>query len=98
MLGYKQLLRESTSYEKCVGVDKYNQKNYAPAIVLNCYESYDFTNDRGYQEQNINVQKKIFIGNEITPKPEDKFDGKEVKNIKPVKGLGVPTIGWEVVV
>ena len=98
MLGYNRLLKEKTKYEKCTGVDKYNEKSYDEEVILNCFQSFDFSNDRNYQEQNINVKKKIFIGTEITPDPKDKFDGLEIKNIKPVKGLVAPIIGWEVVV
>ncbi len=96
MLGYNELLSEKCSYEKFKKNNKYNEKEYHPQVSLDCFISFDFSNERGFDQQTLNVNKKIFIKNEFEPNEFDKVDSKEIKTIKPVKGLKVPIIGWEI--
>ena len=51
----------------------------------------------GYEKQDITLNKIVFINNDFEPNPFDKIDGLEIRQIKPVKGLLVPVIGWEIV-
>ena len=97
MLGYDDLLKEKCSYEKYVEINKFNEKDYAVPTELDCFISFDFTNDRNFQEQNVTLTKKVFIKNTFEPSSFDKIDGLEIKSIKPVKGLLTPIIGWEII-
>lgn len=98
MLGYSNLLTEECAYEKYNGQNKYNENTYDDVIYLKCYSSFMFENDRLIKEQNVNITEKIFILNEFTPNPKDKINGLEIKSIKPVKGLLVSVIGWEILI
>lgn len=97
MLGYDQLLNETCSYEKYSNNNIYNEKEYHKPIIIKCFKSYNFSNDRVYDEQNISNNQNVFIGNDFEPNPFDKIDGKEIKQIIPVKGLKCPVIGWQIV-
>ena len=97
MLGYNELLTEKCSYEEFDSVNKYNEKTYKTAIQVNCFTSFDFSNELGYDEQNVKLNKIVFIDNTFEPNPFDKIDGLEIRKIEPVKGLLVPTIGWKIV-
>lgn len=97
MLGYNELLKNSCSYEKYKGVDKYNQKNYHEVVDKKCFISFDFSNQLGLNEQNIKLTKRVFIDNEFEPNVFDKIDGMEIISIKAVKGLKVDVIGWEII-
>ena len=97
MLGYEELLTETCSYEHYSKVNKYNEKDYESPVPVKCFTSFDFSNVLGAYEQDITLTKIVFISNEFEPNPYDKIDGLEIKSIKPVKGLLVPTIGWQIV-
>lgn len=97
MLGYNKLLKDKCSYERYAGKNKYNEKSYEEPKEVKCFVSFDFSNVLGYDEQSVSLNKVIFIDNEFEPNPFDKVDGLEIKQIKPVKGLITPTIGWEIV-
>lgn len=97
MLGYNELLKDKCSYQKYNGKNKYNEKNYDEPKEMNCFISFDFTNILGYDEQEVKLNKVVFINNEFEPDPFDKIDGLEIRQIKPVKGLVTPVIGWEIV-
>lgn len=97
MLGYDELLNETCSYEHYVKENKYNEKEYEEPTDIKCFKSFDFSNILGSYEQELTLTKRVFIGNEFEPNPFDKVDGLEIKSIKPVKGLLVPIIGWEII-
>lgn len=97
MLGYNELLKDICSYEHYEGKNKYNEKSYTPPVEVKCFVSFDFSNVLGTNEQDVSLNKVVFIGNEFEPQPFDKIDGLEIKQIKPVKGLIAPIIGWEIV-
>lgn len=97
MLGYNELLVEKCSYEKCMEVNKYNEKVYSAPIEINCFKSFNLSNNRSFDEQSLSIVKTIFISNDFEPNSFDKIDGQEIKSIKPVKGLKVKIIGWEIV-
>ena len=97
MLGYDELLTETCSYEHYAGNNKYNEKSYDDPVELACFTSTDFSNILGSYQQDLSLNKVVFIKNEFEPNPFDKIDGLEIKSISPVKGLLVPTIGWQIV-
>ena len=97
MLGYDELLTETCSYEHYAGTNKYNEKSYQEAVELACFTSTDFSNILGSYHQDLSLNKVVFIKNEFEPNPFDKIDGMEIKSISPIKGLKVPTIGWQIV-
>lgn len=97
MLGYNNLLNDKCSYEKYNGKNKYNEKSYGEPKEIDCFTSFDFSNVLGVDEQSVSLNKVVFIKNEFEPDPFDKIDGLEIKQIKPVKGLVTPIIGWEIV-
>ena len=97
MLGYDELLTETCSYEHFAGNNKYNEKSYDTPVELACFTSTDFANTLGSYQQDLDLHKIVFIKNEFEPNPFDKIDGYEIKSISPVKGLKVPTIGWQIV-
>lgn len=85
MLGYNELLTEKCQYEKYQGVDNRNQKHYSDVEELNCFTSYEFSNERKINQQDLNITKRIFISKETEPNLKDRIDGLEIKDIKPVK-------------
>ena len=97
MLGYSELLTETCTYSPYTGVNKYNEKIYGEDLILNCFTSYEFSNQLGYEMQELVLNKIVFIDNVLTPNPFDKVDGLEIKKIEPIKGLKVPTIGWKII-
>ena len=97
MLGYKKLLNEVCSYEHYTGKNRYNEKSYQEPVEVKCFISFDFSNILGYDAQSVSLNKVVFIDNTFEPTPFDKIDGLEIKQIKPVKGLITPVIGWEIV-
>ena len=98
MYGYEKLLTEKCSYEHYNEHNKYNEKTYQTPVEIDCFRSFDVSNVKGYEEQNVISKQVIFIGNDFKPHPFDKIDGFEIKQCKPVKGLLAPIIGWEIVV
>lgn len=96
MLGYSELLTETCSYEHYITSNKYNEKTYENPVDVACFTSFDFSNALGYEKQDITLKKIVFINNDFEPNPFDKIDGLEIRQIKPVKGLLVPVIGWEI--
>lgn len=98
MLGYKELLTETCSYQKYISVNKYNEKEYSAPITLKCFQSFDFKNDKNYVEQDIRLTKRVFISSDFQPHPFDKVDDMEIQFIKPVKSLIDGLIGWELIV
>ena len=44
------------------------------------------------------MNKIIFIDNKFTPNIYDKFDGLDIKEIVPMKGLLEPVFGWRILV
>lgn len=96
MIEYNRHLTDSCSYEKFKSNNKYNEKTYETETSKKCFVSYDFENIKQYYEQDIVLTKRIFL--DFEPGIYDKFDGMEIKTIRPVKGLRVGTIGWEVIV
>lgn len=97
MLGYNELLTETCSYEKFIDNNKYNEKLYDKPIEVECFTSTDFANVLGSYQQDLTLNKIVFIKNEFEPNPFDKIDGLEIRSISPVKGLLVPIIGWQIV-
>ena len=97
MLGYDELLTETCSYEHFAENNKYNEKSYDEPVELACFTSMDFSNILGSYQQDTSLTKVVFIKNEFEPNPFDKIDGLEIKAISPIKGLKVPTIGWQIV-
>ena len=98
MYGYSKLLTDKCSYERFNANNKYNEKTYQTPTEIRCFRSFDFSNVKGYDEQNVILKQVVFIGNDFEPHPFDKIDGLEIKQYKPVKGLLAPIIGWEIVV
>lgn len=96
MLGYDELLTELCSYEHYEGKNKYNEKSYQEPENIKCFTSFDFSNILGYNQQDVKLNKRVFISNDFEPNPYDKVDGLEIRSISPVKGLEVPVIGWEI--
>ena len=97
MLGYDELLTETCSYEHYAGNNKYNEKSYNEPVEVACLQPTDFGNIHGSYQQDLTLNKVIFIKNEFEPYPFDKIDGLEIRSISPIKGLKVPTIGWQIV-
>lgn len=97
MLGYDELLTETCSYEEYNGVNQYNEKSYKTAKQVKCFTSFDFSNELGYDQQEVKLNKIVFIGKDFEPNPYDKIDGLEIRGITPVKGLIVPTIGYKII-
>lgn len=98
MLGYEELLNDTCMYQKYIKENRYNEKEWEDPEPISCFISYDLQNEMEIFKQDIVVTKKVFIGNQFEPNQFDKIDGLEIKSIKPIKGLLVPTIGWEIVV
>lgn len=98
MLGYNELLNEECIYQKYMGVNEYNEKSYSDEQKVKCFISYDFSNIVNYKIQEIKLNKIIFIDNEFTPNIYDKFDGLDIKEIVPMKGLLEPVFGWRILV
>lgn len=98
MLDYYSLLTEKCSYQKLKNIDEYNQKTHHEIIELDCFTSFDFSNDKNLVSQDVKLTKKIFIRNTFEPNPMDKVDGMEIQVIKPVKSLVYGVVGWEIIV
>lgn len=97
MLSYSKLLTEICDYEHYNGVNEYNEKDYKAPILLRCFTSFDFSNDRNLYNQDLVLKKKVFIENTFEPNPLDRIDGMEIQVIKPVKSLLSGIIGWEII-
>ncbi len=97
MLGFSRLLKDTCSYQKCTGVNKYNEKQYEDPITIKCLVSYSEENTMGEEEQMLRAPATYYIDSTFKPSLFDMIDEHEIISIKPIKGLVAPTIGYTVV-
>ena len=96
-LGFIELLTQTCTYQRRLGVNKYNEPEFDIETDKRCFISYKKNKIKTLTNEEIITTLEIFLDNSFEPNIGDSINGQDIKQFQPIDSiLDRNPIGWKV--